>query len=317
MTQAKEHKFMKHLEDLRPASMERTSKLISIEEAGKILATKKRFGITGAHSAGAAMTLTRAAIRAGAKDITLVPPTACSIAADIWIAARRLKKLYLSYVGFEFMGFAPAFRQAAQEGSIEIVEADEPFVQLGTQAAAGGRPFNAVRRLYEGTIHPKVNPELKKTIDPFTGEEVYCIPPLNLDVCIVHAQAADIYGNAQVLGGSVQEPDKCKAADLVIVEADEIVGSKVIREDPSRSTVHGEWTDYVVHTPFGAHPTFSADRYAADEEHLRLYVEMCRNGRAEEYLEKFVFGPKDHYDYLERVGGLRKLVQLQHVYHSL
>ena len=35
----------------------------------------------------------------------------------------------------------PNFRDAAQKGdtSLEIVEADEPFIQLGTQAAAGGR----------------------------------------------------------------------------------------------------------------------------------------------------------------------------------
>ncbi|MBI4296231.1 MAG: CoA transferase subunit A [Chloroflexi bacterium] len=311
MAETKVHKFMTRLEDQRPASMERTSKLISIEEAGKILATKKRFGISGTHSSEAAMTLIRAAIRAGAKDITLVPPTTCSIAADLWIAAKRLKKLYLSYVGFEFLGFAPAFRKAAQEQSIDIVEADEPFIQLGTQAAAGGRPFNAVRRLYDGTIHPKVNPELKKIIDPYTGEEVYLIPPLKTDVYIMHAQASDIYGNAQSWGGNQQEPDKAKASDMVIVEADEIVGSDVIRQDPSKSTIRGEWTDYVVHTPFGAHPTFSPGQYAADEAHLRLYGEMCRDGRAEEYLEKFVFGPKDHFDYLERVGGLKKMVELK------
>ncbi len=47
----------------------------------------------------------------------------------------------------EFLGLVPTFRQAAEDGSLEVVEADEPFIQLGTQAAAGGRPFNAVRGL--------------------------------------------------------------------------------------------------------------------------------------------------------------------------
>ena len=63
--------------------------------------------------------------------------------------------------------------------------------------------------------------------------------------------------------------------------------------------------------PFGAHPTFSPGNYAADEDHLRLYVEMARNGRAEEYLDTYVFGPEDHYEYLERIGGLKQLYNLR------
>ena len=307
----KKYKHMIPLEEQQPASMERKSKVISLEEAGKILGEKKIFSIVGTHSSEAAMSLIRAAIRAGAKDITLIPPTTTSIAGDLWIAAGRLKKLYLSYLGFEFLGFAPAFRKAAQEGTIDIVEADEPFIQLGTQAAAGGRPFNAVQHLYEATDHPKLNPELKKTIDPFTGKEVYCIPPLKADVFIMHAQAADAYGNAQCWGGNRQEPDKAKAADMVIIQADDIVGTDVISKDPSKSTIPGIWVDYVVHTPFGAHPTFSPGNYAADEDHLKLYVEMVRDGKAQEYLDKYVFGPKDHYEYLELVGGLKLLYGLR------
>jgi glutaconate CoA-transferase subunit A len=307
----KHYKHMIPLDDQRPESLERRSKLTSLEEVGKVIATKKTVSITGTHSSEAAMALIRQAIRAGAKDLTLIPPTTTSIAADLLIAAGCLKKLYLSYVGFEFLGFAPAFRKAAQEGTMEIVEADEPFIQLGTQAAAGGRPFNVVQHMYEATDHPRLNPEIKKTIDPFTGKEVYCIPPLKADVFIVHVQAADIYGNAQCWGGNRQEPDKAKAADMVIVQADDIVGTDVISKDPSRSTLPGLWVDYVVHTPFGAHPTFSPGNYAADEDHLRLYVEMARNGRAEEYLDTYVFGPEDHYEYLERIGGLKQLCSLR------
>ncbi|MBI4296228.1 MAG: CoA transferase subunit A [Chloroflexi bacterium] len=308
----KKYKHMIPLDEQRPASMERRSKLISVEEAGKIIASKKIISTTGTHSSEAAMTLIRAAIKAGAKDLTLIPPTTTSIAADILIAAGCLKKLYLSYVSFEFLGMAPAFRKAAAEGTLEIIEADEPFIQLGTQAAAGGRPYNVVQYLYEATDHPKLNPELRKTIDPFTGKEVYAIPPLRADVYLMHAQAADIHGNAQSWGGNRQEPDKAKAADMVIVEADDIVGTDVIAKDPSRTTIPGLWVDYVVHAPYGAHPCFSPGQYAVDEDHLRMYVEMGRDGRAKEYLDKYVYGPKDHYEYLELIG-LRKLFQLRNM----
>lgn len=305
------HKFLIPLDDQLPEHPERRSKLIDADEAGKIIARESVVGIAGSHSMDGAMTLVRAALRAGAKDMTLVPPTTTSIAADLWIAAGALKKLYLSYVGFEYLGFAPNFRRAAEAGELEIVEADEPFIQLGTQAAAGGRPFNVIQYIWEATDHPKLNPEIKTVTDPFTGDTVYAIPALKLDVAIIHAQAADIYGNAQCWGGNRQEPDKCKAAKIVIVQADEIVGPDVISADAAKSTIPGPWVDYVVHAPFAAHPTFSSRNYAVDEDHLKLYLEMCRGDRVQEYLDTYVYGPKDHFDYLEKVGGMKRMYELR------
>jgi glutaconate CoA-transferase subunit A len=90
---------MTPLDDQVPADLKRRSKLISLEEAGKIIASKQIVSLAGSHSADAAMSLIRAAIRAGAKDMTLIPPITTSIAADLPIAAGMLKKLYLSYVG--------------------------------------------------------------------------------------------------------------------------------------------------------------------------------------------------------------------------
>ena len=316
MAERSVHKFMIPLEEQVPTRLTRRSKLTSLEEAGRIIASKKTVSLAGSHSADAAMSLIRAAIRAGAKDMTLIPPVTTSIAADLPIAAGMLRKLYLSYVGFEIWGMAPAFRRAAELRTLEIVEADEAFILLGTQAAAGGRPFNAVQFLYEATDHPKLNPELKKIVDPYSGREVYLIPPLKSDVFIMHAQACDEYGNAQVWGGSGQERDKAKAADIVIVQTDQIVGSDVIEKDPGRTTIPGLWVDHVVHVPFGAHPTFSSFNYGLDEPHLKLYIEMVKSGRAQEYIDKFILGPKDHFDYLERVGGLRKMDELQRMLNT-
>ncbi len=304
------HSFMIPLEDQLPADPNRRSKIISLDEAGRIIASKRTLSLAGSHSADGAMSLLRAAIRAGASGMTMIPPVTASIAADLPIAAGMLKKLYLSYVGFEYLGMAPAFRQAARDHTLEIVEADEPFIILGTQAAAGGRPFAPVQYLYEAISAKSLNPELKKVVDPFSGREVYAIPPLKSDVFIMHAQVADAYGNAQCWGGTGQERDKAKAADIVIVQADEIVGPDVITKDPVKTTIPGLWVDYVVHAPFGAHPTFSSGHYALDEDHLKLYLSMVGDGKGQQYVEEFILG-LDHFEYLEKVGGLRKLTQLR------
>ena len=312
MAEPRRYKHMLPLEEQAPAELKRRSKLMPLEEAGRLIAGKKTLSLAGSHSADAAMALIRAAIRNGARDMTLIPPVTTSIAADLPIAAGILKKLYLSYIGFEYLGMAPAFRRAAEQGgSLEIVEADEPFIILGTQAAAGGRPFAVVDHLYEAIDLGHLNPELKKVTDPFTGREVFAIPPLKADVFIMHAQVSDEYGNCQCWGGTGQEREKAKAADIVIVQADEIVGTEEISRDYAKTAIPGLWVDHVVHVPYGAHPTFSSSNYAVDEDHLKLYLELVSAGRQQEYIDRFVLEPADHFDYLERVGGLRKMTALR------
>ena len=58
---AKTYKHMIPLEQQLPKSMERRSKLIDLEEAGKIIAGQKTVSIAGSHSMDAAMALIRSA----------------------------------------------------------------------------------------------------------------------------------------------------------------------------------------------------------------------------------------------------------------
>jgi hypothetical protein len=38
---------------------------------------------------------------------------------------------------------------------------------------------------------------------------------------------------------------------------------------------------------------------------------MVKSGRAQEYIDTYVTGPKDHMDYIERVGGMARMEQLR------
>jgi glutaconate CoA-transferase, subunit A len=292
---------------------ERKKKVISLAEAGKMLAKCKTVHMTGSQLFDAPMALIREAIRAGATGLTLIPNVVTGMAFDLLIAAGRVDTCYVSYVGFEGLGLAPAFKKAGETRSIKFVEGDEPFVVLGTRAAASGLPFIAVpKHVYGATDIPKLNPYIHRIKDPYTGEEVYTIPPLKADVCIIHVQQADEYGNAQRWGGNRQEPDKAKASDLVIVSTEELVSLDKTRENPDQTTLPGYLVDAVVHVPFGAHPTGSSQCYAYDEEHLRLYLDLVNKGKEEEYLSRFVFGPKDHYEYMAQIG-MERLFTLRRV----
>ncbi len=286
-------------------------KVVSLDRAGAMIAERKVVSLAGSHSVNSPMALIRAAIRAGAGGLSIIPPVTTSIAADMLIAAGCVDTFYLCYIGFETLGFAPAFRAAAEAGTINVIEGDEPFVMLGTRAAAGGYPFIPVNKgVYEGTDLPRLNPMLKKVTDPFSGEEVYAIPALKADVCILHAQAADQQGNAQFWGGNNQELDKAMAADYVVVSTERLVSVDATRRDVDRVSLPGHMVDAVVQVPYGAHPTASPQFYGTDEAHLKTYFEAVHGGRTDEYLDRFVRNPAAHQDYLNEVD-LGALFELQ------
>ena len=278
------------------------SKVVSLDEAGRMIARHKVISLAGSHSVNSPMALIRAAIRNGATGLTIIPPVTTAIASDLMIAAGCVDTFYLSYIGFETLGFAPGFRAAVEAGKLKVIEGDEPFVLLGTRAAAGGWPFVPVPAgVYDGTDLPRLNPMLKKIKDPHTGAECYAIPALHADCCILHAQECDELGNAQFWGGNNQEPDKAAAAKTVIVSTERIVSIDHTRKNVDKVTLNGHKVAAVVHVPYGAHPTASPGVYGADEPHLKIYFDAVRKGETKTYLDKYV-APKTQAEYLEAVG---------------
>jgi glutaconate CoA-transferase subunit A len=301
----------KKTDSVTSGAPQRKSKLISLAEAGKIVAGCKTISMSGSHSANAPMALIREAIRAGASELTVIPPITVSIGCDLLIAAGCVHTFYICYIGFEFLGLAPAFKKAAEAQSINTVEVDEPFIVLGMRAGAGNWPFVPVYpEVYEGVDIPSLNPLMRTVKDPYTGKEVITIPPLKSDVFIAHVQQADEYGNSQCWGGTAQERDRAKAASKVIVTTDELVPLEKTRKNPDGVTIPGYLVDAVIYVPFGAHPTASSGCYGYDDSHLKLYRDLVGSGREKEYLSRFVFEPKDYYEYLGLIG-LERLFELR------
>jgi hypothetical protein len=68
----------------------------------------------------------------------------------------------------------------------------------------------------------------------------------------------------------------------------------------------------VIHQPFGAHPTAVFQYYDFDAEHLKLYVSQAKRKETfPEYVEKYILGTKNHWEYLEKVGGLKRMNDLK------
>ena len=52
----------------------------------------------------------------------------------------------------------------------------------------------------------------------------------------------------------------------------------------------------------GAHPTACPGKYETDYKHLDAYVAASKDEDLfQQYLDQYIFGPKDHEEYLEKV----------------
>jgi 3-oxoacid CoA-transferase subunit A/glutaconate CoA-transferase subunit A len=100
----------------------------------------------------------------------------------------------------------------------------------------------------------------------------------------------------------------------VIITTEEIVDEEETRRNPSDTAIPFYVVDAVCEVPYGAHPTQMPYQYFFDEMHIHEWLTLSRTEEGtQEYLEKYVFGVADFYDYLEKIGGLRTLNQLKQV----
>ena len=286
--------------------MSRTSKVKSAEEAFNVIKPGTSIAMTCAHYSSVPIGAMRQLIRMGAKDLTIIPTPSAGLAIDLLVAAGCVKKVFASYVGLEFLGMAPNYRRAVEQGTIELSDIDETSIVLGYRAAATGLPFALLPAFYKLTDLPRINPEMFREIkDPFTGSVCYAMPPLKPDVAILHFPQCDAYGNARQLGGHHTEKLIAKASDHVIVTTEEIIPHEDVMADPTRTTVPGLLVDSVVKLPYGAHPGSCPARYSYDEQHLAEYAQLAREGKTAQYIAKYVTGPKDHAAYLDLIGAAR------------
>lgn len=268
-------------------------------------------GMTIAIGQPTPMAVVRQIIRRGLKDLTVVDS---GFSLDLLIAAGCARKVVSYYAGGGFgTPVTPAFRRAAERGAIEVWECEEGILTTGLQAAAQALPFLPWRGGV-GTSLPEVNRDLKVFKDPISGETLIAVPPINVDVAILHAGVADAYGNVQHVGGPGWiDLFMARAADRTIVQVEQIISNEEIRADPWKTTVAG--ADAIVRAPFGAHPFYSRGYYVQDNEHLRQYNDAAGSAAGGDgkalaaFLDRYCRAPATHADYLELIG-IKRLLSL-------
>jgi acyl CoA:acetate/3-ketoacid CoA transferase alpha subunit len=234
------------------------------------------------------------------------------IAVDWLAAAGCLDRLIGAAVSMEQFGLCQRYRAAVEAGEIRVEELSETALNARLGAGARNLPFLPTRGLI-GTDLIDINDNLVMLDDPFGGPPVVACRRLVPDVALVHVHRADRFGNAQ-FEPTAQWPDlgiMPKAAQRVVVTAEEIVDTDVLRRNPDRTVLPGFVVSAVVEVPYGAHPTSCNPNYGYDTQFHLAWVKAARDPEsATEFLDRHVRQPGDQASYLDSAGGATRLIDL-------
>ncbi len=239
-------------------------------------------------------------IRQGRKDLILARATP-DIVYEQMVAAGCARKLIFSYSGNPGVGSLRRVRAELEAGRLEYEEYSHFGMITRLTAGAAGLPFLPMKSVGARDLM-EANPLYRQVTCPYTGEALNTVPALNPDVAIVHAQRADADGNTHIWGILGEQKEAAFAARRVIVTAEEIVDTSVIRSDPNRTLIPGLIVSAVCHVPHCAHPSYTQGYYDRDNA---FYLEWDRVSASPEavkaWLDEWVYGVKDRDEYWHRL----------------
>ena len=246
-------------------------KRISFDEAVELVHTGSTLALGGMTLYRRPMAFVRALLRSHyhnkrLSDLTLLAFTG-GFESDLLVGAGMVTKVRSCYFGLEIFGFAPMFTYLANRGDIEIMEETEASLALGLRAKIAGIGFMP-GRAWIGTDLPKLRPDVKTILDPYTGEELMAFPAIRSDVTVIHALRADPEGNAQIGDNKAVDEELSLVANHVIITAEEIL------PELSRADILSPFVSGVILAPNGARPTSCHPVYPMDGHALLSYTEQ-------------------------------------------
>jgi len=247
----------------------------------------------------APMSLCREVIRQGRKHLRVAGQGIHEI--DLLLAADLVDTLDITYVAWEVYGISAILRRAVESGRVKTTDWSNGGITWRFKAAAMGVPFLPIRSML-GSDTLKYS-AAKVVEDPFTGQPVCLVPALFLDVGLIHVHRADRYGNCQIDGISGFAQEMARASKKLIVSCEEIISTDKIRKYPEHTVIPYYLVDAVVEAKYGSHPGEMCYRYWRDGEHLQQFLKDSADPqKTQAYLDKWIYGTKNHAEYIELVG---------------
>ncbi len=260
-------------------------------------------------------------IRQGKRDLHLVEVNG-GTHDDMLIGADCVKIWESCWSGHELCGKIPGnLARKVQAG--EIICEDYSHMQMLYRLIAGaqGIPFMPTfSALGTDILNPEYdmlglaglrdgsNPKIpvkkyEMYTEPFFGAEVALVPAAQPDWCIAHVQMVGSEGTVRVLGQKYSDEEVMKAADKLIVIAEQIVPEDFICREPEHNLISPHLVDYVVELPWAGHPTGCYGFYEADSEFIKNFYNQTRTQEGfDSWAQEWIFGVRDHAEYLNKLG---------------
>jgi glutaconate CoA-transferase subunit A len=140
---------------------------------------------------------------------------------------------------------------------------------------------------------------------PYTGKDKLTVPAASPDVCVIHVQRADKFGNAQYWGAMGSVAAAALASKRIIVSCEEIVDHDIIQSSPHLTIIPAYRVNAVVEVPWGAHPTEVLGYYNVDTimyNGLFTAAAATADGLTA-WMDEWVYGCPDRASYIDRYIG--------------
>ncbi len=265
--------------------------------------------VVGNYTVSMCTALVYEVVRQAKKNLTVYTQSG-SLDIEILVAGGCVDRLVTTYVlraGGKAGG--SAVERALQAKSLQIE--DYTNYQYNARMVAGMHGFTFMQ-VFEGAMVTDLfkkrsfmgEDKYRVLSCPYTGKKILTVPAANPDVCLVHVQRADRMGNAQYWGALGSVGAASLASKRIIVSAEEIVDSEMIRSSPHLTLIPSYRVDAVVHIPWGAHPTDVCGYYNADNVMWGLFWEAATKAESlRAWMDEWVYGCPDRQAYLDRYQG--------------
>ncbi len=291
------------------------NKLSSLSDAVASIPSGSHVAVSGFAITRCAMAFAREVLRQSIQKLT-ISQCVGAMDTDLLVGGGAVERLIYGGGSLDRFGRLACVNSAIETGSLRAEEYSSLSIAFRYLAGSLGLPFIPIKSLSGSSLLTQLQERSGSDIafinDPFSGDRWLTLKPLLPDVAVVQVQTCDEEGNAWIMGPKWDSPEQVKASARTIVITEHVVPTDVIRREPERCIIANLLVSHVVELPFGAHPTAVYREYDYDAGEIKRYVEATKKPDLwKAYLDKYVYGAKDHREYLELVGGLRHLRSLR------
>jgi glutaconate CoA-transferase, subunit A len=296
--------YSKLRKDIAQRDRSLREKVMSLEEAVSFVHDGDSVGVGGSTMSRTPMGLIWGLIRAKRKKLSI---SRCIVSSDgdLLFGSGASDHMTTSWFSQGILwGVSKVMRHYVETGKASFDEWSHMALGMRFRAGAMGIPFMPIRSMLGSDVLRR-RPEAKELDCPFTGEKLLLVPALNPDVTLIHVQRCDPYGNAQIDGLPFMDVDLAMAANRVILTTERIISNDQIRRAPDHTKIPFFTVDAVVELPFGCAPHECYGVYEPMMRHMELYVELVNKTPIQgmqDYLDRFVYGPKSWTEFLDLIG---------------